>query len=85
MLMMVLGITLVQGAPLKIASLHPLLSEMAAKLGGEHVEVVDLFPANGDLHSFTPSAASLAQASGARLLLACGKGVEPYLENLNLF
>lgn len=82
MLMMVLGITLVQGAPLKIASLHPLLSEMAAKLGGEHVEVVDLFPANGDLHAFTPSATSLAQASGARLLLACGKGVEPYLADL---
>jgi ABC-type Zn uptake system ZnuABC Zn-binding protein ZnuA len=71
-----------QAAPLKIASLHPLLSEMARTLGGEQVEVVNLFPENGDLHAFTPTGRELAAAADARLLLACGKGVEPYLEDL---
>lgn len=83
MLLMTLGIAVLQAAPLKIASLHPLLSEMARSIGGEQVEVVDLFPANGDLHSFTPTGKSLAAAAGARLVLACGKGVEPYLSDLN--
>lgn len=70
-----------QGA-MKIASLHPLLSDMARCVGGNQVEVVDLFPENGELHAFEPTAADVAAAAGARLVLACGKGVEPYLEDL---
>lgn len=67
---------------LKVASLHPLLSDMARNVGGNVVEVVDLFPANGELHAFEPTAADVAQATGAQLVLACGKGVEPYLDDL---
>ncbi len=82
MLLALLMMGMTQAAPMKIASLHPLLSEMAKTLGGEQIEVVDLFPENGDLHSFTPTGRELAAAAGARLLLACGKGVEPYLQDL---
>lgn len=70
-----------QGA-LKVASLHPLLSDMARSIGGDAVEVVDLFPTNGELHAFEPTAGDLAAASGAGVVLACGKGIEPYLEDL---
>lgn len=82
LLLVMLGMSVAQAAPLKIASLHPLLSEMARTLGGEQVEVVNLFPENGDLHAFTPTGRELAAAADARLLLACGKGVEPYLADL---
>ncbi len=71
-----------QAAPLKVASLHPLLSEMAGSVGGSRVKVVDLFPENGSLHTFSPTSAEVSQAVGAKLLLACGKGVEPYLDGL---
>lgn len=67
---------------LKVASLHPMLSDMARKVGGNAIEVVDLFPANGELHAFEPTAADVAAAAGAELVLACGKGVEPYLQDL---
>lgn len=70
------------GATVKVASLHPLLSDMARSIGGDAVEVVDLFPANGELHAFEPTAADVAAAAGASIVLACGKGVEPYLEDL---
>ena len=56
LVLMLFGLGAAQAAELKIASLHPLLSEMARNIGGEAVEVVDLFPANGDLHSFAPAA-----------------------------
>lgn len=82
MLLMLMGVAIAQAASLKIASLHPLLSEMAKAVGGKHVEVVNLFPTNGSLHHFTPSSKDLAAAAGAELLLACGKGVEPYLGDL---
>ena len=68
--------------PVKVGSLHPLLSDMARRVGGEHVQVVDLFPPNAELHTFAPSPREVAQATGCRLVLACGKGIEPYLEDL---
>ncbi len=77
-----LCLALAQAAPLRVASLHPLLSDMAAAVGGERIEVVDLFPENGSLHAFEPTSAELSAAAGARLMLACGKGVEPYLGGL---
>lgn len=82
LLLMMLGIAAADTGTLRIASLHPLLSEMARATGGARVEVVDLFPANGELHGFNPTGRDLAAAAGARLLLACGKGVEPYLADL---
>ena len=69
-------------AATKVASLHPMLSDMARQVGGDAVEVVNLFPENGELHAFEPTAADIAAAAGAQLVLACGKGVEPYLEDL---
>lgn len=69
-------------AQMKVASLHPLLTEMAQVVGGEALVVVDLFPPNGELHDFEPQPGDVAAAAGSRLLLACGKGVEPYLAGL---
>ena len=80
LLLMLLGVA--WAGSVKVASLHPLLSDMARRVGGEHVEVVDLFPPNAQLHAFEPSHAALAAAAGCRLALACGKGVEPYLADL---
>lgn len=82
MVLMLFGLGMAQAAELKIASLHPLLSEMARNIGGDAVEVVDLFPENGDLHSFAPGSKQLAAAADADMLLACGKGIEPYLAEL---
>ncbi len=70
-------------APLKVASLHPLLSEMAQRIGGDEVQIIDLFPAGGGgLHSFAPKQEDIAAASGAQFVLACGMGLEPYLKDL---
>lgn len=70
-----------QGA-LRVYTLHPLLTEMAERIGGKHVEVVSLFPPNGELHDFAPEPAAVAAVSKADVLLACGQGTEPYLSKL---
>lgn len=69
-------------AALRVYTLHPLLTEMAQRVGGEDVEVVSLFPPNGELHDFAPEPAAVAAVSGADVLLACGHGTEPYLQKL---
>lgn len=69
-------------AEFKVAALHPLLGDMARRIGGGHVEVVDLLKPNGNLHTFEPSSKDVAAAAGSRLILASGKNLEPYLDSL---
>ena len=69
-------------AELKVASLHPLLGDLARQVGGDRVEVVDLIGKNGDPHHFEPVQAELQKAAGATLYLASGKGLESYLVSL---
>ena len=67
---------------LTVAALHPVLADLAQRIGGQHVKVVSLLKVNGNLHAFEPSQEDLRQASKARLLLASGKNLEPYLPKL---
>ena len=71
-----------EAPPLKIAALHPVLGDMARALGGSHVQVTDLLKPNGNLHSFEPAPQDIAAAGQARLVLASGKNLEPYLPRL---
>lgn len=71
-----------QAAELKVATLHPLLSDLARKVGGERVEVVDLIGKNSDPHHFEPSPEDLKKATDARIFLASGMGLESYLPKL---
>ncbi|WP_193211653.1 metal ABC transporter solute-binding protein, Zn/Mn family [Luteolibacter marinus] len=69
-------------AELKVASLHPLIGDLARQVGGDRVEVVDLIGRNGDPHHFEPAAEDLRKAGDAKLYLASGMGLEPYLDSL---
>lgn len=74
--------SLLSAAELKVASLHPLLGDLARQVGGDRVEVVDLIGRHADPHHFEPVAADLQRAAGARLYLASGMGLEGYLPAL---
>lgn len=71
-----------RAAELKVASLHPLIGDLARQVGGERVEVVDLIGKNGDPHRFEPTPGDLTKAADAKLYLASGMGMETYLESL---
>jgi zinc/manganese transport system substrate-binding protein len=77
-----LGMLSAKAADLKVAVLHPLLADLARRIGGEQVEVVDLIGPNGDPHHFEPSPSDLKQAEGASLYLVSGMGLEGYLPKL---
>jgi zinc/manganese transport system substrate-binding protein len=69
-------------AELKVASLHPLVGDLARQVGGDRVEVVALIGKNGDPHHFEPAPADLEKAAGAKLFLASGMGLESYMPSL---
>ncbi len=77
-----LSFSLGQAAPLKIASLHPLLADLAQQVGGANVEVVEILKPGGDIHHFEPAPKDIAAMRGAKLLLASGKELETYLDKL---
>jgi zinc/manganese transport system substrate-binding protein len=67
--------------PLRIASLHPVVSDIARQVGGGQVEVVELMPLDSNPHHFYPTPATLKEAAEAELVLAAGKGLEFYLDD----
>lgn len=69
--------------PIRIASLHPILSDIAKRIGGEHVVVISLLKPNGNLHAFEPDAEQLRLATKSNIILASGKNLEPYLHKLH--
>lgn len=77
-----LATLLVGHAKTKVATLSPLLADLATQIGGEHLTVIDLMGPNGDPHTFRPTPKQLAAAQEAQLYLALGKGLEPFLPKL---
>ncbi|MDR0902852.1 MAG: metal ABC transporter substrate-binding protein [Opitutaceae bacterium] len=68
--------------PLKIASLHPVLTGLAREIGGDLVTVTSVLPSGVDPHLFEPSAVDLRAIVNADLTLAAGLGLESYLDRL---
>lgn len=69
-------------ADLKVATLHPLIADLAKQVGGDRVEIIDLIGRNGDPHHFEPGPEDLQRATNAPLYLASGMGMESYLDSL---
>jgi len=67
---------------LKVASLHPLITDLAEQVGGDRVTVEGVLSVTDDPHSFTPTASDLKRIRSARLVLVSGKGMESYLPEL---
>jgi zinc/manganese transport system substrate-binding protein len=78
----ILGLLPLSAAELKVAVLHPLLGDLARRVGGDRVEVVDLIGPNGDPHHFEPKPTDLKQAEGAKIYFVAGMGLEGYLPKL---
>ncbi len=71
--------TLLADGDLRVASFHPLATDLARQVGGDAVSIVEVMKAGQDPHLFTPSPSDLQAVEGARLLLVMGKGLETYL------
>jgi len=75
------AVALTHAEPLKVASLNPVVSDLARQVGGDDVEVIDLMPVGVNPHTFYPSPAVLKATTESDLLLVAGKGLETYIED----
>jgi len=68
--------------PLTIVATHPLMAELGREVGGAHVKVIDLMEPGSDPHRWEPRPQDMRKLAQADLVLAAGKGLEPYLSRL---
>ena len=81
-LMLMAGGAAAAGEVLRVASLNPIASDLARQVGGEAVAVIELMKPGQDPHFYAPAPSDLKAAEDTRLILAMGKGLETYLDDL---
>ncbi|MGE9290984.1 MAG: metal ABC transporter substrate-binding protein, partial [Puniceicoccales bacterium] len=63
---------------LEVATLHPLMGDLARQIGQDRVTVIELIGPEDNPHQFDPSPRTFEAAAGAPLILASGKGLESH-------
>lgn len=58
------------------------LGDMVSQIGGEHVKVTDLVPANGDPHEFEPAPKDSKTLAQADVVFVSGLGLEGWMNRL---
>nr|WP_304216946.1 zinc ABC transporter substrate-binding protein [Fredinandcohnia onubensis] len=56
------------------------LQDFTEKIGGEHVEVVSVFPTGADAHTFEPTTKTMVGIAEADALIYVGAGVEGFID-----
>jgi zinc/manganese transport system substrate-binding protein len=69
-------------APLRVVTLHSVLTEIVATVGGPEVTVTGLLKSGDELHTFNPAPSDARALAQADLIVASGFGLEPYLDKL---
>lgn len=67
---------------LTAATLHPILTGVAEKIGGDKVIVTAIVKPGADVHHFSPTTADIKKLAGVQVILVSGKGMENYLDKL---
>ena len=81
----ILGAALLPAAAsaLEVASLHPLMADLARQVGQDRVTVIELIGPEDNPHVFDPSPRTFEAIADAPIILASGKGLESnYLPKL---
>jgi zinc/manganese transport system substrate-binding protein len=79
---LLLFLALPLSAQIKVVSLHPLLTDVIQRVGGQNIEVIDLIGKKGDPHHFEPNLDQLKSVIDAKVYFVSGKGLEGYLPTL---
>ena len=68
--------------PLRVVTLHSVLTEIVAEVGGTEVTVTGLIQPGVDPHTFNPTPLDVRRLAQAEIVFLSGFGLEPYLDKL---
>ncbi|PTW58765.1 zinc/manganese transport system substrate-binding protein [Breoghania corrubedonensis] len=66
----------------KVVASFSVLADVVKNVGGDHVEVTSLVPAEGDPHEFEPSPEDAKAVKAAAVTFVSGEGLETWFERL---
>jgi zinc/manganese transport system substrate-binding protein len=69
-------------ADLTVASLSTIATDLARKIGGDHVKMVEIINPGANPHEFEPTPGDVKSVADADMVLYTGKGLEGYLTKL---
>jgi len=70
------------GAPLRVVTIHSILTEVAREIGGAAIEINALVRPGVDPHVYEPTPADIRTLQAAGIVLASGLGLESYLPRI---
>lgn len=79
---MAAGMSPASAETLKAVASFTVLADVVSQVGGKHVQVTSLVPANGDPHEFEPSPNDAKTLKEADLTFVSGDGLESWFERL---
>jgi len=82
MTVFLLAVTLPAAGELVVASLNPVVSDLARQVGGDRIRLIELMKAGDNPHAYTPTPEQLRAAHQAPLILVAGKGLETFLPDV---
>jgi manganese/iron transport system substrate-binding protein len=69
-----------ENGALPVVTTTTVFADLVRQVGGDLVQVTSLVPANGDVHTFAPTPATIRSVAEARLLVMNGLGLDDWLE-----
>lgn len=67
---------------LRVVASFSILADWAANVGGEHVEVTSVVPANGDAHTFDPDPSTVASIADADVIFTIGPSFDGWMDTV---
>lgn len=67
---------------LKVVASFSILADWATQVGGDHVEVTSIVPADGDAHTFDPDPSTVASIADADVALTIGPSFDGWMEDV---
>lgn len=71
-----------QAEPISVVASFSILADVVKNVGGDHVKVISLVPANGDPHEFEPSPQDAKAVKNAAATFISGEGLEGWFSRL---
>ncbi len=66
----------------RVVASFSILADWVANVGGDHVEVTSIVPANGDAHTFDPDPSTVASIADAGVVFTIGPSFDGWMEDV---
>lgn len=70
------------GDPLEVVASFSILADWVRNVGGDHVKVTSIVPADGDAHTFDPDPSTVASIADARVVFTIGPSFDGWMEDV---